>query len=95
MIKQFVLAAVLLSSLQLTAEVTEYKGKSIYLPKELRANDFTDPASKWSYDRMACTDNIVLFWAPGFGGNIAAAPDLEGHDMKVDLANLLDRLESF
>lgn len=31
MIKQFVLAAVLLSSLQLTAEVTEYKGKSIYL----------------------------------------------------------------
>lgn len=48
MIKQFVLAAVLLSSLQLTAEVTEYKGKSIYLPKELRANDFTDPASKWS-----------------------------------------------
>ena len=71
MIKQFVLAAVLLSSLQLTAEVTEYKGKSIYLPKELRANDFTDPASKWSYDRMACTDNIVLFWAPGFGGNIS------------------------
>ncbi|WP_304476796.1 DUF6055 domain-containing protein [uncultured Muribaculum sp.] len=95
MIRHFLLAAVLLSTLRLTAEVTEYKGKSIYLPKELRDNDFTDPASKWSYDRMACTDNIVLFWAPGFGGNIATAPDLEGHNMKGDLANLLDRLESF
>ncbi len=77
MIKQFVLAAVLLSSLQLTAEVTEYKGKSIYLPKELlRANDFTDPASKWSYDRMACTDNIVLFWAPDSAATSPPLPTL-------------------
>ena len=73
----------------------EYKGKAIYIPQELTANDFHDPASKWSFSRMVSTDNVVLFWAPGFGQNIATAPDLDGHNMKVDLANLLEKLESF
>jgi len=54
-----------------------------------------DTTYKWSFKRMASTENVVLFWAPGFGDNIAAAPDLDGHDMKVDMANLLARLEQF
>ena len=73
----------------------EYQGKAIYIPRDLRTNDFHDPTSKWSFSRMASTDNVVLFWAPGFGPNIATAPDLDGHNMKVDLANLLEKLESF
>jgi hypothetical protein len=36
--------------------------KEIYIPKELRNNDFNNPESKWSYDRMATTENFVIFW---------------------------------
>lgn len=73
----------------------EYQGKSVYLPKDLADNDFNDPSSHWSFSRMASTENVVVFWAPGFGSNVATAPALDGHDMTVDLANLLDRLEQF
>ena len=66
--------------------------------------EFGWDAEKWDKSRMIATDNIVLFWAPDFGDNITAAPDFiqvkeEGdsvcHNMKVDLANLLSKLEGF
>lgn len=72
-----------------------YVGKAIYMPEELKDNDFTSPDSKWSFNRMAATDNIVVFWAKEFGDNITTAPDLDGNNMKVDLANLLAQLEHF
>lgn len=70
-------------------------GKGIYIPEELRQNDFNDPASPWSYSRMAETPNVVLFWERGFGPDLSEAPDLEGQPMTVDLPNLLSRLEYF
>ena len=69
--------------------------KSIYIPEELRENDFTDPESKWSYARMAETPNVVCFWEKGFGPDLSKAPELDGHKMTVDLQNLLSRLEYF
>lgn len=79
--------------------VVEYTPKKIYIPADLRSMDLNDPASKWSYKRMAETENVVLFWAREFGDNITAAPayvvDSVSHDMNVDLANLLARLEQF
>lgn len=87
--------------------------KKIYQPKESTAHDtsgddegieFGWNATKWSKNRMVSTDNIVLFWAPGFGDNITTAPDFiqikeSGdtlrHNMKVDLPNLLSKLENF
>lgn len=86
--------AVLLLGLGLLS-AREHTEKSIYIPKDLKSMDLENPESKWSFNRMASTENIVLFWAPGFGDNIAEAPDLDGHNMKVDLANLLAKLESF
>ncbi len=71
------------------------KGKAIYIPEELQSNDFTNPDSKWSYYRMASTENVVVFWEKGFGSDLSKAPDLEGHKMTVDLQNLLARLEFF
>ena len=70
-------------------------GKEIYIPRDLQNNDFNNPESKWSYDRMATTENFVVFWEKGFGKDLSKAPKLEGHNMTVDLQNLLDRLESF
>lgn len=70
-------------------------GKLIYIPKDLWNNDFTSPDSKWSYARMAYTDDVVIFWEKAFGDDPANAPDLDGHPMKVDIPNLLARLEDF
>lgn len=78
-----------------TVPVVEKSGKALYIPNDLREMDLNDPNSKWSYHRMVSTPDIALFWAPGFGGNITTAPDLEGNNMKVDLANLLDKLQKF
>ncbi len=71
------------------------KGKQIYIPEELRQNDFNNPESKWSYARMAETPNVVCFWEKGFGPDLSKAPDLDGHPMTVDLQNLLSRVEHF
>ena len=71
------------------------EGKSIYIPKDLRSNDFNDPDAQWSYSRMACTENIVLFWEKGFGDDLSKAPDLDGHPMTVNKENLLQRIEDF
>lgn len=71
------------------------EGKKIYIPKDLRDNDFGDPESKWSYARCAYTDDIIVFWEKPFGPDLAKAPDLDGHNMKVDLDNLLRRLQLY
>lgn len=70
-------------------------GKEIYIPEELRDNDFTDRESTWSYYRMACTPNVVCFWEKGFGDDLSKAPDLDGQPMTVDLDYLLARVEYF
>ena len=36
--------------------------------------DLQDPESKWSYHRMACTENFVIFWEKGFGDNLSDPP---------------------
>ncbi|MFV0589164.1 DUF6055 domain-containing protein [Bacteroides reticulotermitis] len=70
-------------------------GKTIYIPKDLQQMDLQNPESKWSYHRMVCSDNFVVFWEKGFGNDLANPPQLEGRSMQVDLANLLEKLESF
>ena len=70
-------------------------GKDIFIPQDLQDNDFTRADSKWSYARMAYTDDVVVFWEKPFGPDPANAPDLEGKNMKVDIPNLLNRVESF
>lgn len=71
------------------------QGKEIYIPKELRGNDFACDTSRWCYRHMACSENVALFWEKGFGDDVASAPDLDGHNMKVDIPNLLSRIETF
>ena len=70
-------------------------GKSIYIPKDLQSLDLQSPDSKWSYHRMACTENFVIFWEKGFGNDLANPPQLEDKSMAVDLPNLKQKLEHF
>ena len=57
--------------------------------------DLKNPESKWSYDRMECTENFAIFWEKGFGNDLSNPPQLEGNPMAVDLENLKEKLESF
>ena len=87
--------AIITVNAQTTPGYTLPKGKEIYIPQELRDNDFTSRDSKWSYYRMACTPNVVCFWEKGFGDDLSKAPPLNGQKMTVDLDNLLSRVEYF
>ena len=94
---RFLLAALMMAS-SLTAVAQTFKapeGKQIYIPNDLKDNDFSNPDSKWSFARMAYTDDIVVFWEKDFGNDLSKAPALEGHDMTVDIDNLLQKLEHF
>lgn len=71
------------------------EGKAIYVPKDLQGMDLNNPESKWSYHRMVCTENFVIFWEKGFGKDLANPPQLEGHNMQIDLHNLEEKLERF
>lgn len=71
------------------------QGKELYIPQDLRDNDFTKAASKWSFARCAYTDDVIVFWEKPFGPDLSKAPDLEGHNMKVDLMNLMGRIQTF
>lgn len=71
------------------------QGKEIYIPKDLKDNDFTSKDSKWSYARCAYTDDIIVFWEKPFGDDLSKAPKLEGKNMTVNLPNLLNRIQSF
>lgn len=75
--------------------VVTFQEKAIYVPADLRKMDLNDPESKWSYKRMVSTPDVALFWAKEFGPDITKAPDLDGHNMKVDLANLMAKLQHF
>lgn len=80
---------------QIPADVSLPSGKSIYIPKDLQQMDLQNPESKWSYHRMACTENFVIFWEKGFGNDLANPPQLEGKPMAIDLPNLEQKLERF
>ena len=89
------LATVWLCGTALAGDYKAPEGKLIYIPRDLRDNDFTDPEAKWSYARMAYTDDIVVFWEKPFGPDLSKAPDLEGKPMTVDLQNLIGRVQAF
>jgi len=65
-------------------------GKEIYIPVELKSNDFTSSSSRWCYQRMACSDNIAVFWEKGFGSNPATATKAS---MRVNIDDLLKKGE--
>ena len=82
----------MLTTLSAQAQKTE---KEIYIPRDLQGMDFSCDTSQWSYQRMAATDNVAVFWEKGFGNDLSTAPPLEGQDMTVNLPNLLEKLERF
>ncbi len=94
--KILLLCIVIVATLHLGAQTVALpEGKAIYIPKDLQDIDLQNPDSRWSYHRMACTDNFAIFWEKGFGDDLANPPALEGHPMSVSLPNLEEKLERF
>ncbi|WP_140486586.1 DUF6055 domain-containing protein [Flavobacterium sp. GSA192] len=67
-------------------------GKEIYIPIELKNNDFNADDSEWSYQRSASSDNIIIFWAKGFGQYPDKAPNTK---LCVDINNTLAKAEKY
>ena len=69
--------------------------KQVFLPDSIRCYDLNDNNSRWSWQRSAQTDNVIVFWEKGFGDDLSNPPMLDGKPMNVDLDNLLQRIETF
>ena len=89
--KRSYLSLCLLISLATTALAQ----KQVFLPDSLRCYDLNDDNSRWSWQRTAETDNVILFWEKGFGHDLSNPPMLDGKSMHVDLDNLMQRVETF
>lgn len=89
--KRSYLSLCLLISLATTALAQ----KQVFLPDSLRCYDLNDDNSRWSWQRTAETDNVILFWEKGFGHDLCNPPMLDGKSMHVDLDNLMQRVETF
>ncbi|MBQ9284697.1 MAG: glycoside hydrolase family 97 catalytic domain-containing protein [Bacteroidaceae bacterium] len=81
--------------LAIGASAADIPGKQIYIPSELRSNDFESDSAQWSYSRMRLTPNFAIFWQRGFGADLSNPPQLDGHPTRVDIDNLAARLEEF
>lgn len=73
----------------------EYSGKEIYIPKEFSDMNFNDTLSRYCYERMDTTPNLVFFWEKGFGKDISKAPMLDGVEMTFDFEGLKAAAERF
>ena len=69
--------------------------KAIYQPEEFKGEDWTTDTNRYSFNRMANTENMAILWEQGFGDNLSDPPQLEGQPMQVDLENLQNQLEYF
>jgi hypothetical protein len=58
--------------------------KTVYIPSFIRSNgmDLNDNNSQWSYARSLETENVVIFWEPGFGLDPSKTPAPYTIDMK-------------
>lgn len=65
--------------------------KQVYIPTFITNEnmDLNDPNSQWCYCRSMETENIVVFWEPGFGDN----PSTATGDYYVDMDALLEVAE--
>lgn len=70
-------------------KTNEPEGKEVYIPQELRTNDFTKSTSKWCWSRSKASTNWIVFWEAGFGNDPKSSPA----PYTVDIDDLLIKAE--
>ena len=88
-------AALTIASCMGEGRSEKFSGKEIYIPNEFSEMNFNDTLSRYCFQRMDTTENIVYFWEKGFGNDISTAPDLEGENMKFDFEGMKAAAERF
>lgn len=66
----------------------------IYIPQELKSNNFYQDTSKWAYSRSKQSPHFIVFWGKGYGKlnpNDNAVPEA----YRVDIDDLLAKAETF
>lgn len=72
------------------------EGKAVFTAADdLKGMDLTKKSSKWCWQRSKATEDVILFWAKGFGDDLSKAPTLQGQDMRVDADLLLKKTQEF
>jgi hypothetical protein len=66
----------------------------IYIPEELKSNDFDNSSSTWCYGRSKQSDHFIVFWGAGYGDKDPGSTDIP-EDYRVDITDLLAKAESF
>ena len=65
--------------------------REIYIPNELRNNNFNSESSNWCWSRSKESEHFIVVWEPGFG----ADPSMSPGSYKVDIDDLLEKAEHF
>lgn len=73
-----------------TEIATRPEGKEIYIPEELKSNDFAKSTSKWCWERCKASANWIVFWEEGFGQD----PKTASTSYAVDIDDLLKKVET-
>ncbi|MCH5179004.1 MAG: hypothetical protein J1F13_04905 [Prevotellaceae bacterium] len=71
------------------------KQKGIYIPKDLQDIDLNDTTAKWNWCNTLQSPDVIILWEQPFGTDPGKAPQLDGHDMTVDVNNVMERVQSF
>jgi len=77
-----------------TLDPSTIDASKIYIPNELKGNDFYKSSSTWYYGRSKQSDHFIVFWGAGYGKhdpNAAEVPDA----YRVDIDDLLEKAEGF
>jgi hypothetical protein len=91
--RKTILGAAAILALSFSAQTAAQK--EIYIPNDMKGMDLNCDTSRWCYARSLMAPDVAIFWEKGFGKDLSKAPDLDGHNMKVDLKNLEEKLERF
>jgi hypothetical protein len=81
--RKTILGAAAILALSFSAQTAAQK--EIYIPNDMKGMDLNCDTSRWCYARSLMAPDVAIFWEKGFGKDLSKAPDLDGHNMKVDL----------
>ncbi|UII26160.1 DUF4859 domain-containing protein [Fulvivirga maritima] len=76
------------------ADLQEQDSLEIYIPNELRNNDFNSSSSQWYYGRSRESEHFVVFWDTEYEDNDPNSQAIPAA-MRVDIDDLLEKAEEF
>jgi plastocyanin len=73
---------------------SEVDASKIYIPQELKTNDFYRSSSAWYYGRSKQSEHFIVFWASGYKDKDPNSTEVPG-EYRVDIDDLLEKAEQF